>query len=173
MLIALLLVGGLAWIVSTGGPEDAPTPAAAGADGSATASDRSSPSQASESTQPSETADPTPTRTPRPRSTPAGGPAAEQQFVEGYYGTLPGDTRSGYEMLSPSYQAETGGYSGYAGFWNTIEDVQVTSTTPAGDGVVDVGLTYVTSSGTDSEVRRIYLEPSGGEYLITGSEIVG
>jgi len=105
--------------------------------------------------------------------TPDGTGSSPEAFVTDYYAHLPGDTRGSWSMLSPSYQASTN-YGRYRGFWATISSVTVTGAEPAGDGAVDVSLTYTEDSGrSQTEVRRIFLEQTGGRYLIRDDEIVG
>ena len=63
-------------------------------------------------------------------------------------------------------------YGDYRGFWRTISSVEVTDTRSAGDDAVDVDLTYTKSDGsTEDETRRIFLEPSGDDYRISGDEV--
>ena len=133
--------------------------------------DSSSPAAASEDADPEasgssaadepETGEPTTTA-------PAGGGSAPA-FVEDYYATLPDDTESGYAMLAPAYQEGTS-YESYAGFWSTVDEVEVLDTAPAGTNAVDATLRY---DGGEEEVRRIYLEREGDEWRITDDEIVG
>jgi len=66
-----------------------------------------------------------------------------------------------------------GSYDDYDGFWSTIDSVSVEDTQPAGPGAVDATLVYTTDGSSQSEVRRIELTRSGGDYLISGDEIVG
>jgi eukaryotic-like serine/threonine-protein kinase len=78
-------------------------------------------------------------------------------------------------MLAPEYQAQSdvGPYDDYAGFWSGIDAVTVEDTRPAGSDAVDVTLTYTSGGGTQSEVRRVFLERGDDGFLISGSEIVG
>jgi hypothetical protein len=100
--------------------------------------------------------------------------SSSEQFVAGYYSALPGDTADGWASLSPQFQQRVGSYDRYRGFWGTIRAVTVNSTEPVGSRAVDVSLTYTTDDGhTPSEVRRLYLEPSGDGYLISRDKIVG
>ena len=95
-----------------------------------------------------------------------------EQFVDDYYAALPEDTKTGWSSLTPDFQDEVGSYGDYRGFWSTISDVQVTEVSSAGDGAVDVSLTYVDEDGVaEDETRRIYLERSGDSYLISGDEV--
>jgi eukaryotic-like serine/threonine-protein kinase len=75
-------------------------------------------------------------------------------------------------MLTPDYQAETSRDT-YEGFWSGIDAVTVEDTRPAGSDAVDVTLTYTSGGGTQSEVRRVFLERGDDGFLISGSEIVG
>jgi outer membrane biosynthesis protein TonB len=102
----------------------------------------------------------------------SGASTGAEQFVDDYYAALPGDTRSGWSSLTPGFQDEIGGYGDYRGFWRTISSVDVTDTRSAGDDAVDVDLTYTKSDGSsEDETRRIYLEPSGDDYKISGDEV--
>ena len=94
--------------------------------------------------------------------------------MSGYYAALPDDTADAWAALSPQFQQRVGSYDRYRGFWATIRSVTVNSTKPVGSRVVDVSLTYTRNDGhTPSEVRRLYLEPSGDGYLISRDKIVG
>ena len=116
----------------------------------------------------------TPEESVEPSSLPAAG-GSKASFVEGYYGVLPDDPESGWSMLAPEYQAQSdvGPYDDYAGFWSGIDAVTVEDTRPAGSDAVDVTLTYTSGGGTQSEVRRVFLERGDDGFLISGSEIVG
>jgi serine/threonine protein kinase len=100
------------------------------------------------------------------------GASGAEQFVDDYYAALPQDTRSGWSSLTPGFQDEVGSYGDYRGFWRTISAVEVTDTRSAGDDAVDVELTYTKSDGSsEDETRRIYLEPAGDDYLISGDDV--
>jgi eukaryotic-like serine/threonine-protein kinase len=140
---------------------------------------------------PTERSSPTPSGTPDGSGTPSQTPTTSappsetasnagqtsggaKQFVTGYYGVLPDDTKSGWAMLSSGFQRDIGSYGKYRGFWNSIDSVEVTGTSSAGPDAVDAFLTYTRQDGsTASEVRRIFLEQTGDGYLITDDEIVG
>jgi hypothetical protein len=97
-----------------------------------------------------------------------------QQFVRTYYAALPTDTRAGWSELSPGFQDKIGGYDNYRGFWSTISHVSVTRTRAVGSHAVDVSLTYTKDGGgTDSEVRRLFLERRRSGYLVSGDAVVG
>ena len=69
--------------------------------------------------------------------------------------------------------SDVGPYDDYEGFWSGIDAVTVEDTRPAGSDAVDVTLTYTSGGGTQSEVRRVFLERGDDGFLISGSEIVG
>ena len=106
-----------------------------------------------------------------PSSQPAG-LDSRTRFVEGYYGLLPDDTEGGWAQLSPAYQSQTS-FGEYDGFWSTIDAVSVEETRPAGPDAVDVTLAYTSNGGTQTEVRRIFLERGEDGYLVTDDQIVG
>ena len=102
----------------------------------------------------------------------SGASTDEERFVDDYYAALPGDTRAGWSSLTPGFRDEIGSYGDYRGFWRTISSVEVTDTRSAGDGAVDVDLTYTKSDGSsEDETRRIYLEHDGDDFLISGDDV--
>jgi hypothetical protein len=150
------------------------TPSAKPSDDGSTAADAptsegSDDEPSDEASTPAEEA--TPEESVEPSSQPVAG-GSKARFVEGYYGVLPDDTETGWSMLTPDYQAETSRDT-YEGFWSGIDAVTVEDTRPAGSDAVDVTLTYTSGGGTQSEVRRVFLERGDDGFLISGSEIVG
>jgi len=168
LLLLLIVGGGYLWWSSSA---DEPSTTAGGApSGHPSATHHPSPSH---STTPTPTPTPSSPSSSLTASNLAQSSGSQEQFVTDYYGVLPDDTRSGWSMLSSGYQDQTS-YGRYSGFWNTISSVSVDRTEPAGSNAVDASLTYTRNDGsTSSEVRRLYLERSGGSYLITGSQVVG
>ena len=109
---------------------------------------------------------------PPPRSrTAADRRAIPPAFAETYYGYLPDDTGSAYQLLSRDYQAQTS-QEDYEAFWNTIESVRVSGVEAVDDTTVDVSLTYVTADGSEPETRRLYLAESGDGWVIVNDEAV-
>jgi len=121
--------------------------------------------------QPTEEPTEEPTAEPDPSTTaPAGTRAAMQAFVQNYFSQVTSDPASTFEMLTPQFKAETGGYGRYSGFWNTIN-----SATPYKIQADPQALTtsytidYVTTSGrTVTQQGQLQLEQRGEEYLIAG-----
>jgi hypothetical protein len=100
------------------------------------------------------------------------GPSAEQiaAFIRNYYGQLPAGVDTAWSQLSPGYQAQSGGYSGYTAFWSGIRSVRVDSVTSSDYRTSVAGLTYVHSDGkTQSEKRWLRVEYVNGQLRITAS----
>jgi hypothetical protein len=194
--VAVLIVVGLALAANRSG-DNAPT-AAAGTGTTTTAEnpDQSSPnvvgpaqqespvatttpapqpSSSAASATPSPSAKPTTTRPPATTTvtTAPFGPATTDriaQFIQGYYGMLPGNVGAAWTQLSPSYQAQTGGSDAYARFWSTIRSVSVGAITPNGENRAVVSLTYNLNNGsTSSENRWIQVASDNGRLLIAAS----
>ncbi len=165
----------MAWALTNG--DDDPDQAAAGDRPAATASA----DQSSGEPEPSDTAEPDPEPA-EPETTPAEPDPTESSppvdegespgdFVTDYYLLLPGDTEAAWTRFTEAYQAELGGYEKYDGFWRTIDAVSVEGI-EVNELVVDVTLAYTTDGSTQTETRRIYLEATDDDYLITRDELV-
>ncbi|WP_245650744.1 serine/threonine-protein kinase [Nocardia harenae] len=127
------------------------------------------PAPATEAPAPTTTQPPATSNAPAPQNGP---PTPEQraQFVQGYYGMLPGDISGAWAQLSPGYQAQTGGFGAYSQFWSTIRGVRVGSVTPSGPDTVVASLTYtLAGGGTSSESRWFRVSNEGGRLVISGS----
>ncbi|MFD0363146.1 protein kinase [Nocardia sp. GCM10030253] len=152
------------------GPAQQEPPAAtAGAPQSSTA-----PAPSSASVTPSPSVTPSTTRPPATTitTTPFGPPTPDRiaQFIQGYYGTLPGNVGGAWSQLSPSYQAQTGGYDAYARFWGTVRSVSVGAVTPNGENRAVASLTYSLKNGTtSSENRWFQVASDNGRLLIAAS----
>ncbi|MFQ6392712.1 protein kinase domain-containing protein [Nocardia sp. KC 131] len=135
---------------------------------------------------PAATSAPQPSTTPAPSSAsvtpspsvpptttaPLGPPTADRiaQFIQGYYGTLPGNVGGAWGQLSPSYQAQTGGYDAYARFWGSVRSVRVGAVTPNGENRAVASLTYSLKDGsTSSENRWFQVASDNGRLLIAAS----
>ncbi|MDP2772880.1 MAG: protein kinase [Nocardioides sp.] len=177
-LLALLLVGaGIAFLLLQGDDEEpaaAPGGQTTGKPSNGGRSSDSSPEATPEETPedpPEETQDQSPEETPEDTPEPPASSDATA-FAEDYYAALPDDTETAWQLLTPEYQNDVGRGS-YEGFWATIDDVAFDGAEEVEPGVVDVTITYTTDGSSQTEVRRLYLEQSGGGLLIAGDEIVG
>ncbi|RDI50853.1 serine/threonine-protein kinase [Nocardia mexicana] len=107
-----------------------------------------------------------PTTTAPPPPPPVGASA----FVANYYGMLPGNVSGAWSMLSPSYQAQTGGYDSYVRFWSQFSSVSASNIVQNGDTAVAT-ITYRYKNGQqESEQRWFRVVNDGGRPLIVGSE---
>ncbi|MDN7120209.1 serine/threonine protein kinase [Nocardioides sp. ChNu-153] len=170
-LALLAVLGGVAFLVWGQGDDDqqsaddrtSTTPTREAPASTATEDEPASPEPSASTSEPAPT-----TTTPAPDDE-----AGRAAFVESYYGALPGDTAMAWAMLGSDFQAEVGSLDDYEGFWATIDAVSVDDVQPAGEDAVDVSLTYTTDGSSQSEVRRLYLEPTDGGYLIVDDEVTG
>jgi hypothetical protein len=89
--------------------------------------------------------------------------------VADYYGLLPDDTASAWELLTPALQRAIGRGT-FEGFWATIDDLRVGDTEEVGNGLVRVTLTYVTDGRSETETRQLGVERSGDGYLISDDQ---
>ena len=176
--LTLVIVAGLgAWLLWPGDGERPSDQAGTGQSQEPSPSNKPSASQdaSQEATdEPSEEPSATEEPTQEPSTDPAagaGGTRAEMQsFVQDYFATVTSDPESTFAMLTPEFQAASGGYERYAGFWSTIS-----SATPS-DIQVDPGaltasytIDYVTTSGdTKTQQVQLQLEQQGDGFLIAG-----
>jgi serine/threonine protein kinase len=195
LLLALVAAGG--WWLTRGPDEGNPEPSATGVTHEPSGTPHGSsahvkpssrpPSASSSATPPSSRPSPSPSSSPSsPSSSPssstspssssspssaagvtdAGSPA---ELVAHYYGLLPDDTATAWELLTPGLRREIGRGT-FDGFWATIDDVQVEGTEEVGSGLVRVTLTYVTDGRSETETRQLGVERSGAGYLISDDQ---
>lgn len=95
-----------------------------------------------------------------------------RSFVTNYLTTASSDPASGYTMLTPQFQAESGGLSGYRGFWGHVVKIDhvATISPELGDDLgVSYRYTYTMDNGTThTEDVHLRLTYDGGRYLIAG-----
>ena len=167
-LVLLLLAGLGAWLLWPGDGERPDTTAGtAGTESSTTPAPSDEPTEkptASETSQ-EPTAEPSPS---------AGGTGAEraamQAFVEDYFSRVTSDPRSTFEMLTPQFRTESGGYDGYSGFWSTISSARPYGITADPKALtVSYTIDYVKTNGdTTTQQVQLQLQKRGDTYLIAG-----
>ena len=166
VLVLALVAGAGFWLLWPGdGERPADDSAATG-----TAEPSGTPSASQEPTE-DQSEEPSPSDTQEPTPTAGGGErAAMRGFVQDYFATVTSDPRTTWAMLTPEFQAASGGYGRYSGFWSTIA-----SATPYDIAVDPEALTtsytidYVTTSGaTKTQQVQLQLEKQGDQYLIAG-----
>ena len=156
--LAVLLVGGLvAWAALSGGDGGSQTQSPPG--GSSSSSRTPSPST---SPSPSES----------PSSSTGATPAGMESFIQDYLATVTSDQKASWEMLTPKFQEESGGFGKYKGFWKTIESARPTSIQADPDTLqVHYGVDYVRtdrSRVSDTVTLQLVYDAANDSYLIDG-----
>ncbi len=107
-------------------------------------------------------------------STPAASPADTQQqmdaFITSYIATVTSDPRAAFDQLTPDFQAASGGYPGYIGWWSKVRSAQLSdvSSDPS-DLTVGYTVNYVMKTGAKNTQRvRLQLQRLDDGYLIAG-----
>ncbi len=94
---------------------------------------------------------------------------ALEGFVADYLTTASNDPRAGYELLTPKFQRESGGYRGYKGFWGRVSGLNVKDVTADPENLT---VSYTYSYERDGDRRTddvvLRLEESADGYLIAG-----
>jgi eukaryotic-like serine/threonine-protein kinase len=167
VLVALIVLAAASvWLVM----RDPGQPTAGDDPGSTPSSSRSAPSPTAQTSGAPTTGAPT---TGAPTT---GAPTKAQlaQAVTDYYALLPDDTDAGWELLTPSYQRQTGGKRSYENFWNDIDTVTVSAVDATLPDRVQATIRYVAKSGnqTSTERRSFRLVRSGDLLLIDQSSVV-
>ncbi len=96
--------------------------------------------------------------------------AAMTAFITHYFATVTSDDHATYAMLTPAFQAQSGHYGGYHGFWRTISSATPSNIVadPA-SMTVSYDIAYVKTNGTHStDHPTLHLVKSGSSYLIDG-----
>ena len=96
--------------------------------------------------------------------------AAMEQFVGTYLSTVTQDDHATYAMLTPGFQAQSGKYGKYHGFWKNISSA-TPSNVHADPGAMTVSydVDYVKADGTTSSDHvTLRLVEQGSSYLIAG-----
>ena len=89
-------------------------------------------------------------------------------FIASYLDTVTTDPEAAFEQLTPAFQAASGDYEGYIGWWSKVRSAELKSveSNPA-DQTVAYTVTYQMKSGAQSTQRiRLQLQRDGDDYLI-------
>lgn len=111
-----------------------------------------------------------PTPTPKPPAATAVTADAMEKFIEDYLATVTVDPSRTWPRLTPEFQAESGGFGKYSGFWRTIRsaDPRRIDADPKAM-TVSYGVDYVTAAGTrQSDNVTLRLVKDGDSYRIAG-----
>lgn len=144
--VLLLVLVGVAWSLVTGG-DDPTTTTSPGGGGDSPAANESS-----DSARPDEQ------------------PTAEgmETFIGDYLTTAAADPSRSFPMLTESFQADSGGFEGYSGFWNTIESARLVDVSADPEALtVAYTVDYVKTDGSEiSSDVVLGLVFRNGRYLI-------
>lgn len=151
-IVALLTVLGFA--IGFGGDGDGDEPEATSSDGSSATSGPSDP-QTSPDDEPTVSAE------------------DMSAFASSYVDTAAADPAAGFAMLTPAYQDESGGLSGYEGFWGNVKRVSDFEVTGTDTDAMTVSYTYryqLQRGGPTTDDVTLQLElTDDGSYLIAGA----
>jgi serine/threonine protein kinase len=91
-------------------------------------------------------------------------------FVQGYIETAVSDPSQAFDMLTPAFQAQSGGIEGYEGFWGAVRTAKVLSVSADPDtGEVRYTYRYERPPGGPREdTVTLRLTFQDGSYLIDG-----
>jgi hypothetical protein len=93
-------------------------------------------------------------------------------FVEDYLATVTSNPAQSWKRLTPQFQAESGGFGSYRGFWSSIESASPSDirANPR-DMTVSYSVTYQNEGGgTQTDDVTLKLVERNGEYLIAGEQ---
>ena len=142
--VLLALLVGVAWALVAGGDSPTATPTGGGASSSEGNGGSSEP--------------------PPEQPTAAG----METFIGDYLTTAAADPSASFPMLTKSFQAASGGYEGYAGFWDTIESARLVDVSADPEALtVAYTVDYVRTDGSETSGDVVLgLVFRNGQYLI-------
>ena len=91
-------------------------------------------------------------------------------FITSYLATVTQDPRTAFDLLTPEFQTESGGYEDYLGWWSTVRSASLEDIrSDASDLTVGYTVRYVMQSGKrDTQRIRLQLQRMDDRYLISG-----
>ncbi|MER7609064.1 serine/threonine-protein kinase [Nocardioides sp. NPDC127503] len=171
----MLVVGGALWANRGEEPSAKPKPVASGSplseatDKATEEADDEKSEEASEEPSPSETASESPSESPSASET--AGPSAEgiDAFIRSYLATAPANPDAAFSsMLTPAFQASSGGIDGYRAWWRSVASTSVGSVSPSVDPLkVTYTYNYTMKDGRqEGSTVTLGLVYADGKYLI-------
>ena len=93
-------------------------------------------------------------------------------FVEDYLATVTTDPAESWKMLTPAFQADSGGFGSYQGFWGGIESASPSAIQANPRAMtVSYSVAYEKKDGsTQSDNVTLELVEQNGKYLIAGEQ---
>ncbi|WP_203335408.1 serine/threonine-protein kinase [Nocardioides limicola] len=94
------------------------------------------------------------------------------EFIRAYVDAAVHNTREGYRMLTPEYQSDSGGFTGYRGWWSQFLSASVSDVRPDAEAMrVAYRIEYVRDDGsTFAEQVHLDLELRNGRLVIAGHQ---
>jgi hypothetical protein len=91
-----------------------------------------------------------------------------EDFAASYLATVTEDPATTWEQLTPAFQAKSGGFDSYEGFWETIDSATLVSATGDPENMtVSYRVTYDKADGSTSTSNvTLELVYQDGQYLI-------
>jgi serine/threonine protein kinase len=96
-----------------------------------------------------------------------------QAFVSTYLETASTDPAAGFQMLTPAFQEQSGGLSGYQSFWGDVSNPRLLEPAQADAENLTVAYYYqyeLRGEGSKEERVLLHLEFQDGQYRIAGEE---
>jgi serine/threonine protein kinase len=156
-----LLLGVLAVVALGAGVVAAILTSGAGAEPGGSPAAQPAPTSAPAAPPTSSPATTAPAPTALPTTAPTSAPAAPSDavaFVQNYYGLLPGDTDSAWQLLGPEAQGQSQGRDGYESFWAQFRSVNLQNIRQTGDDTVEATVVFTRQDGsTSNEPYRFVL----------------
>lgn len=171
----VLVVGGALWANRGEEPSAKPKPVASGSPLSE-ATDKATEDAADEETEaasekpsPSETASESPSESPSASETSGATAEGIDSFIRSYLATAPANPDGAFSsMLTPAFQASSGGIEGYRDWWGSVASTSVVSVSPS---VAPLKVTYtykytMKDGRQDGGTVTLGLVYADGKYLI-------
>jgi hypothetical protein len=96
--------------------------------------------------------------------------AAMESFARDYVQTAAGDPRAGFDLLTPAYQEQSKGFTGYRSFWGEVSNPEIQSISADPE---DLTVRYTYTYDFDGESRTepvvLRLEQTDDGFLIAGA----
>ena len=91
-----------------------------------------------------------------------------EDFAASYLATVTEDPATTWKQLTPAFQAKSGGFKSYEGFWGTIDSATLVSATGDPENMtVSYRVKYDKADGsTSTSDVTLKLEYQDGQYLI-------
>ena len=157
---AIVLLAVIAWIAGSNGSDDTPS-------GGASRTPRTSSTAPSSPTTSATSAASSSSSPSAPESVTADG---MENFIETYLATVTSDPKSAWAMLTPEFQAQSGGFGQYQKFWRQFQGADVLSAQadPA-SRQISYTVEYLHQDGSkSSDDVTLTLDGTDDDYLIAG-----